>query len=61
MDATKGSYGEQVMHPIQYPLFLDCVEGAQQKIEVTIADDTGNIKGLLMGRTKLTLAIRTNL
>ena len=58
VDATKGKYGEQIQHPVQYPLFVDCVEGPQQNVEVTIADDTGSIKGLLMGRTKLTLAVQ---
>ena len=58
VDATKGAYGEQVVHPIQFPLFLDCQEGPQQQVQVTIADDTGNSEGLLMGRTKLTLALR---
>ena len=58
IDATKDTYGQQIMHPVQHPLFVECVEGPQQLIEVTIADDTGNVRGLLMGRTKLTLAIQ---
>ena len=58
VDATKGNYGEQIVHPIQFPLFVDCESGPTQVIEVTISDDVGNIKGLLMGRTKLTLAIQ---
>ena len=58
VDATKGVYGEQVVHHVQYPMFIDCVEGPQQMVEVTIADDTGSIQGLLMGRTKLTLAVK---
>ena len=58
VDATKGNYGEQIVHPIQFPLFVDCESGPTQVIEVTISDDVGNIEGLLMGRTKLTLAIQ---
>ena len=58
VDATKGTYGEQVVHPVRYPIFVDCVEGPQQMVEVTIADDTGTVQGLLMGRTKLTLAVK---
>ena len=58
VDATKGNYGEQMVHPIQFPLFVDCESGPTQVIEVTISDDVGNIEGLLMGRTKLTLAIQ---
>ena len=58
VDATKGNYAEQMVHPIQFPLFVDCESGPTQVIEVTISDDVGNIEGLLMGRTKLTLAIQ---
>ena len=58
VDATKGNYGEQIVHPIQFPLFVDCESGPTQVIEVTVSDDVGNIEGLLMGRTKLTLAIQ---
>ena len=58
VDATKGNYGEQNVHPIQFPLFIDCESGPTQVIEVTISDDVGNIKGLPMGRTKLTLAMQ---
>ena len=57
VDATKGEYGEQIMHPVLQPIYLEAVEGPQQVIEVEIADDTGNRIGLLMGRTKLTLAV----
>jgi hypothetical protein len=58
VDATVGTYGEQVRHKLHYPLFLNCVNGSQQQISVKIADDTGNSKGLIMGTTKLTLAVR---
>ena len=58
VDATRGIFGQQIVHPVQYPLFVDCVEGPQQMIEIVIADDVGNVKNLLMGRTKLTLAVR---
>ena len=58
VDATKGNYAEQMVHPIQFSLFVDCESGPTQVIEVTISDDVGNIEGLLMGRTKLTLAIQ---
>ena len=58
VNATKGNYAEQMVHPIQFPLFVDCKSGPMQVIEVTISDDVGNIEGLLMGRTKLTLAIQ---
>ena len=27
VDATKGNYGEQIVHPIQFPLFVDCESG----------------------------------
>ena len=47
-----------MVHPIQFPLFVDCESGPMQVIEVTISDDVSNIEGLLMGRTKLTLAIQ---
>ena len=57
LDAHKGIRGKQVTHNVRYPLFIDCVEGIQQMVEVTIADDTGNSQNLLVGRTKLTLAI----
>ena len=57
VDATKGEYGEQIMHPVLQPIYLEAVEGPQQVIEVEIADDTGNRIGLLMGRTKLTLSV----
>ena len=58
VDATKGNYGEQIVHPIQFPLFVDCESGPTQVIEVTVSDDVGNVEGLLMGRTKLTLAVQ---
>ena len=46
VDATKGNYGEQVVHPIQFPLFVDCKSSPTQVIEVTILDDVSNIEGL---------------
>ncbi len=58
VDATKGKYGQHVTHSIRYPLFVDCVHGPQQMIEVTVSDDTGKIEGILVGKTKLTLAIQ---
>ena len=58
VDATKGNYREQIVHPIQFPLFVNCKSSPMQVIEVTISDDVGSIEGLLMGRTKLTLAIQ---
>ena len=58
VDATKGRRGQQVIHSVKFPLFVECVDGPQQMIEVTVSNDTGDIKGLLMGRTKLTLAIQ---
>ena len=57
VDATQGKYGDQIVHPVRFPLYLDCVEGPQQQISVIIADDMGNTKNLLMGRTKLTLVV----
>ena len=58
VDATKGKYGQQVIHSIRYPLFVDCVHGPQQVIEITISDDMGSTENILAGRTKLTLAIQ---
>ena len=58
VDATKSAYGEQFFHSVQYPSFVDCVEGLQQMIEVTISDDVGEVKNLLAGRTNLTLVIK---
>ena len=46
------------MHPIQFPLFVDWESGPTQVIEVTISDEVGNIEGLLIGRTKFTLALQ---
>ena len=57
LDATKGKYGEQVMHPVVHPLFVEANEGPHQTIEIVIADDTGNQQNLLMFRTKLTLSV----
>ena len=57
VDATKGKYGQQVIHSIRYPLFVDCVHGPQQVIEITISDNMGSTENILAGRTKLTLAI----
>jgi hypothetical protein len=56
LDATRGGYGEQISHHVIRPLAVDCVEGIQQMVEVSISDNMGNRKGLLMGTTKLTLA-----
>ena len=58
VDATLGTYGQQIVHPVQYPLFVDCESGPMQMVEVRIADDTGNSENLLIGRTKLTLAVQ---
>ena len=58
VDATNGNYGEQIVHPIQFPLFVDCESSPMQVIEVIILDDVGNIEDFLMGRTKRTLAIQ---
>jgi hypothetical protein len=58
LDATAGKYGQQIQHHVQAPVFVDCVDGPQQKVEITIADDSGNVKGLLQGKTMLTLAIK---
>jgi len=57
LDAKKGAYGKQIQHHMNTPIFVDCVDGPQQLIEVTIGDDSGNVKNLLQGRTTLTLAI----
>ena len=57
LDATQGKYGEQVMHPVVHPLYVDAEEGPHQVVEVEVADDVGNRKGLLMSRTKLTLSV----
>jgi hypothetical protein len=58
LDATAGAYGQQVQHHVRAPVFIDCVEGDQQKVEVRIADDSGNSLGLLQGNTLLTLAVK---
>ena len=58
VDASEGVYGEQKLHHIIHPLFVKCVPGRQQLIEVTISDDVGNHSRLLMGRTKLTCSIQ---
>lgn len=57
LDAEKGDYGEQIQHHMQTPIFVDCVDGPQQLVEVTISDDSGSINNLLIGRTTLTLAV----
>jgi hypothetical protein len=56
VDATQGKYGHQYITDVKIPLFVDCEEGPQQIVEVTIANDNGSIEGLLMGETQLTLA-----
>ena len=48
VDATLGSYGEQIVHPVRFPLYMECNKGPQQQILVIIADDMGNTKGLLI-------------
>jgi hypothetical protein len=58
VDATKGGYGEQIRHTIPHPIFVSCVGGNRQVIEVTIANDVGKCEGLLMGRTTLTFEKR---
>lgn len=58
LDATAGEYGQQVQHHVRAPVYVDCIDGPQQKVEISIADDTGNVNGLLQGNTLLTLAIR---
>jgi hypothetical protein len=58
LDATAGEYGQQVQHHVRAPVYVDCIDGPQQKVEISIADDTGNIDSLLQGNTLLTLAIR---
>ena len=58
VDATLGTYGQQIVHPVQYPLFVDCGSVPMQMVEVRIAGDTGNSENLLIGRTKLTLAVQ---
>jgi hypothetical protein len=58
LDATKGGYGQQVQHTVPHPLFVSCVGGPQQVVEVTIANDVGTCEGLLMGRTTLTFEKR---
>jgi hypothetical protein len=58
LDATAGEYGQQVQHHVQAPVYVECEEGRSQKIEVSIADDSGNSTGLLQGNTMLTLAIK---
>ena len=57
VDATEGKYGEQVTHHVVHPLYVNAEEGPHQIIEVEVADDAGNRKGLLMSRTKLTLSV----
>ena len=57
IDATKGVYGEQVMHPVQYPLFVNCVQGPQQIVQVAIADMV-SVKNLFTGITKLKLSVK---
>ena len=54
VDATKGKYRQQVIHSIRYPLFVDCVHGPQQVIEITISDDMGSTENILAGQAKLT-------
>lgn len=58
VDATTGNYGQKIQHDVQAPVFVSCVDGPQQKVEVTIADDSGGTNGLLQGVTMLTLAIK---
>ena len=53
VDATKGNYGQQVIHLIRYPLFVDYVHGPQQMIEITISNDMGSIESTFAGRTNL--------
>ena len=55
VDATKSNYGEQIVHPIQFPLFVDCKSDAIQVIEVIISDDIGNIKVYLREEQNLHL------
>ena len=57
LDATKGKYGEQIMHPVIHPLYVETDEGPHQLIEIVIEDDSGNRRNILMGKTKLTLSI----
>ena len=56
VDATKGKYGQQVIHSIRYPLFVDCIHGPQQVIEITISD-MGSTENIPAGQTKLTMVI----
>jgi hypothetical protein len=58
LDATAGEYGQQIQHHVRSPIFLDCVDGPQQKVEVSIADDSGSVSGLLQGITMLTFSIK---
>lgn len=58
LDATAGEYGQQIQHHVRAPIFLDCVDGPQQKVEVSIADDSGSVNGLLQGITMLTFSIK---
>jgi hypothetical protein len=56
LDATKSEYGKQHIFNVVTPIYLNCVEGPQAFIEVTIANDSGSIDGLLMGETQLVFA-----
>jgi hypothetical protein len=58
LDATKSEYGKQHIFNVVTPIYLNCVEGPQAFIEVTIANDSGSIDGLLMGETQLVFAFR---
>ena len=58
VDATKGNYGQQVIYSVRYPLFVDCIHGPQQMIEITISDNMDSTESILAGQTKLTLAIQ---
>ena len=49
VDATKGKYEQQVIYSIRYPLFVDCIHGHQQMIEITISDDIGSTENILVG------------
>ena len=57
LNAEVGEYGIQVVHNAVYPMFVKCIGGLQQKIEVFISDEIGTQKDLLMGDTLLTLRI----
>ena len=58
VDVTKGNYGQQVIHSIGHPLFVDCLHGPQQMIEIAISDNMGSTEHTCAGQTKLTLAIQ---